>query len=142
MTGEAKAGMRTFSVTSVKWTPFTPAPTQTAPISPPNSACDELEGRPNSQVSRLQTIAPTSPAKIIQGVTRPSSTIPPEIVLSTSVDRNAPSRVSAPEIPTATFGGSAPVATEVAIALAVSWKPLVKSNASAVITTTTTRNDQ
>jgi hypothetical protein len=50
--------------------------------------------------------------------------------------------LSTPAIATATFGGSAPVATEVAIAFAVSWKPLVKSNANAVITTTTTRNDQ
>jgi hypothetical protein len=75
-------------------------------------------------------------------VTRASSTIPPEIVLATSVDRNAPTRLSAPEIATATRGDNAPVATEVAIALAVSWKPLVKSNARAAITTTTTRNDQ
>ena len=35
-------------------------------------------------------------------------------------------------------GFSAPVAIDVAIALAVSWKPLVKSNASAVTTTTMT----
>ena len=34
-------------------------------------------------------------------------------------------------------GGSAPVAIEVAIALAVSWKPLVKSKARAVMTTRT-----
>jgi hypothetical protein len=37
--------------------------------------------------------------------------------------------------PTATRGRSAPVAIEVAIALAVSWKPLVKSKASAATTT-------
>ena len=36
-------------------------------------------------------------------------------------------------------GFSAPVAIEVATALAVSWKPLVKSNANAVTMTTTTR---
>ena len=41
---------------------------------------------------------------------------------------------------TATLGLSAPVATDVAIALAESWKPLVKSNASAVTTTITTIN--
>jgi hypothetical protein len=39
--------------------------------------------------------------------------------------------------PTATRGRSAPVAIEVAIALAVSWKPLVKSKASAATTTMT-----
>ena len=36
---------------------------------------------------------------------------------------------------TAIFGLSAPVAIVVAIALAVSWKPLVKSKPSAVTTT-------
>ena len=36
-------------------------------------------------------------------------------------------------------GGSARVAIDVAIAFAVSWNPLVKSNASAVPTTITSR---
>ena len=74
------------------------------------------------------------------GVTRVSSTMPPEIVLATSVDRNAPTTFSTPLIRTATFGRSAPVAMDVAIAFAVSWKPLVKSKASAVTMTTATRN--
>jgi hypothetical protein len=38
---------------------------------------------------------------------------------------------------TATFGFNAPVAIDVAIALAVSWKPFVKSNESPRITTRT-----
>ena len=54
---------------------------------------------------------------------------------ATFTERNAPSTFSTPEIVTATFGFRAPMAIEVAIALAVSWKPLVKSNASAVMTT-------
>ncbi|MGW0374033.1 hypothetical protein ACWDZW_35135, partial [Streptomyces coeruleorubidus] len=29
-----------------KLTPWLPAPTHTAPISPPNRACEELDGRP------------------------------------------------------------------------------------------------
>ncbi len=44
-------------------------------------------------------------------------------------------RLRAAEIATAVKGFSAPVAMEVAIALAVSWKPLVKSKARAVTTT-------
>ena len=40
---------------------------------------------------------------------------------------------------TAAFGLSAPVAIDVAMALAVSWNPFVKSNASAVTTTTMRR---
>ena len=53
-----------------------------------------------------------------------------------------PARLSTPLMRTATFGRSAPVAIEVAIALAVSWKPLVKSNASAVTITTITSSDR
>ena len=41
-----------------------------------------------------------------------------------------------PAIATATLGRSAPVAIDVAIAFAVSWKPFVKLKTKAVITTT------
>jgi hypothetical protein len=51
----------------------------------------------------------------------PSSPCPPLDEAST------PPEKIAPEIATAALGGNAPVATEVAIAFAVSWKPLVKS---------------
>jgi hypothetical protein len=47
-------------------------------------------------------------------------TIQPEIVLATSVDRNAPATFSTAAMSTAAFGFSAPVATEVAIAFALS----------------------
>ena len=139
-TGETTAGSSTLSSTCSKCTPLDPAPTQTAPISPPNRACEELEGSPASQVARFHRIAPTSPAKIIAGVTRASSTMPPEIVRATSVDRNAPAILRTPLIRTAILGRSAPVAMEVAIAFAVSWNPFVKSNASAVTMTTATSN--
>ena len=105
---------------------------------PPNSACDELEGSPSSQVTRFQRIAPQSPAKITTGVILVSSTSPLEIVLATWMERKAPTRFRAPAMITAVRGLSAPVAIEVAIALAVSWKPLVKSKANAVTMTTTT----
>src|SRR5207344_1858965 len=59
-----------------------------------------------------------------------------EIVFATCTERNAPTRLRTPAMSTAVRGLSAPVAMEVATALAVSWKPLVKSNASAVTTTT------
>jgi hypothetical protein len=51
------------------------------------------------------------------------------------VDRKAPTRFSDADSVTATFGLRAPLAIDVAIALPVSWKPLVKSKARAVITT-------
>src|SRR3954465_3436572 len=78
-TGEAMAGMMTLPTTpSGLWplptqlTPSQPRPAIVAPISPPNRAGDELEGRPSSQVSRFHTIAPVSPAS-----TMISSAVPP-----------------------------------------------------------------
>ena len=62
-------------------------------------------------------------------------TIPLATVAATLTERNAPTRLSAAEMATAVKGLSAPVAIEVAMALAVSWKPLVKSKVMAVITT-------
>jgi len=58
-------------------------------------------------------------------------------VSATSTERKAPTRLRRPERATAIFGRSAPVAMEVAIALAVSWKPLVKSKPRAVTITKT-----
>ena len=139
--GAITAGSRILDTTTEKFTPEAPAPTSTAPISPPNRACEELDGSPNSQVIRFHRMAPTSPAKIIVGVTSASLTMPPEMVLATSVDRNAPATFSTAAISTATFGCSAPVATEVAIAFALSWKPLVKSKKSAVTMTSVTTNN-
>ena len=62
-------------------------------------------------------------------------TSPLAMVAATLNDKKAPTRFSAPDNSTATRGGRAPVAIEVAMAFPVSWKPLVKSNASATITT-------
>ena len=61
--------------------------------------------------------------------------MPVAIVAATASDRNAPTKFSAAAIVTATRGDIARVEIEVATAFAVSWKPLVKSNASAVPTT-------
>jgi hypothetical protein len=83
-------------------------------------------------------MAPTSPANITTGVMRVSSTSPPEMVLATSTERNAPTRFSTPATATAVRGPSAPVEIDMAIAFAVSWNPLVKSKTSAVATTTRT----
>lgn len=112
-----------------------PAEAMVAPIRPPMRAWEELEGRPTSQVSRFQRIAPTRAAKMTSGRMPVSSTRPLEIVFATSTERKAPTRFSAADMATATLGLSAPVEMVVAIALAVSWKPFVKSNASAVTTT-------
>src|SRR6476660_167335 len=139
--GDAMAGTMIFSTTASKWIAPVPEPTHTAPMSPPNSACEDDDGSPSSQVVRFHRMAPTRPPKMIAGVILASSTSPPEMVLATAVEMNAPTRFSTPEMATATFGRNAPVAMEVAIALAVSWKPLVKSKMRAVMMTASTRKE-
>ena len=63
--------------------------------------------------------------------------MPLAMVAATVTERNAPIRFSTAARPTAMRGRSARVAMVVAIAFAVSWKPLVKSNTRAVTTTIT-----
>ena len=127
-----------------------PSAARPAPIRPPKSACDELDGMPNSQVSRFHRMPPMRPAKMIvrpvdasipgiRAPVLPSWTFSTEVVTvtATSTDRKAPTRLRTPASSTAVFGFSAPVAIDVAIALPVSWNPLVKSNASAVAISST-----
>jgi hypothetical protein len=137
MIGDRPAGMMTFEIRPCHLTAEPPAAAIVAPITPPMSACDELDGMPNSQVSRFQMIPPARPAATTCSVTTLVSTRPLAIVAATASERNAPTRLSRPDKATATRGSSALVAIEVAIALPVSWKPLVKSNPRAVMTTNT-----
>ncbi len=89
-------------------------------------AWEEDEGRPKYQVMRFQVIAPTRPAIT---TTRPEVPVGGVItsltVLATFCPRNAPTKFITAAITRATRGVSARVETEVAIALAASWKPLV-----------------
>ena len=107
---------------------------------PPNKACDELDGRPTSQVRRFHKIAPQRPAKITVGVISFSLTSPLEIVFATSMDRNAPTRLSTPAMSTAVRGFSALVAIEVAMGVGRVVEPLVKSNDHGAVTTTRRRD--
>ena len=74
----------------------------------------------------FQVIAPNSPAITI---TRPCEPLPGLIteptVLATSWPRKAPMKLMIAAMPSAMRGVSARVDTEVAIALAASWNPLV-----------------
>ena len=65
-------------------------------------------------------------------------TMPLATVAATESEMNAPTKFRIAAMVTATFGGSAPVAIVVAIAFAVSWKPLVKSKPRAATTTRAT----
>ena len=57
------------------------------------------------------------------------------MVAATSSEMKAPTKLRIAAKATATRGAIARVEIEVATTLAVSWKPFVKSNASAVATT-------
>jgi hypothetical protein len=85
-------------------------------------------------------IAPSSPARMIGTVISESSKKPPEIVLATSVDRHAPTTLSNAARITAVRGRRAPVAIGPAMALALSWKPFVKSKIRATTMTVITTN--
>ncbi len=124
--GEATIGMTTFSMIvchSTVTPPASPAPTR-----PPISACEDDEGRPKYQVMRFQVIAPSRPASTM---TRPWFSETPSMVstlwtvLATSWPRRAPTKFITAARISATRGVSARVDTEVAMALAASWKPLV-----------------
>src|SRR2546421_7551088 len=101
-----------------------PGTSSVAPTSPPNRACDEDDGMPKYHVIRFHTIAPTRPAK-----TRPSPLTPLgglitplPTVAATCPPRNDPIRLPMAAMSSATRGVRARVETEVAIALAASWK--------------------
>ena len=61
--------------------------------------------------------------------------MPVPTVAATFSEMNAPTKFSSDANATAGFGAIARVEIEVATTLAVSWKPFVKSNASAAPTT-------
>src|SRR4051794_14894103 len=108
-----------------------------APTTPPISACDELDGSPKYQVARFHVMAPTRPAKTIVVVIVFGSTMPLATVAATWREMKAPTKLRIDAMATAVPGDIAWVEIDVATEFAVSWKPLVKSKASAVPTTMT-----
>ena len=91
-TGEAISAT-TILPMPLKFKPSAPTEIKTAPIIPPTSACDELEGMPSHHVSKFQTIAPKSAAIIIFSSTILALlTMSPPIVLATPVENIAPKK--------------------------------------------------
>src|SRR3954470_16320300 len=135
--GATTAGIRTLPTSPSARTASKPTAATADPTTPPINACEELDGSPKYQVTRFQAIAPISPAKTIVGVITSALTTSLATVAATLIEMKAPMKLSSEAKPIATDGRAAPVEIEVATTLAVSWKPLVKSNASAVPTTMT-----
>ncbi len=107
---------------------FTVAPpASAAPHRPPIRACDDDDGNPRHQVSRFHRVAPRSaPAQIATPVApMGTSMMSPPIVFATRTPAKPPTRFITAASPRAIRGVSARVDTEVAMALAASWKPLV-----------------
>ena len=118
-----------------------PALTTAAPAKPPMRAWEDDDGRPHHQVRRFQTIAPTSAAKMRSGSTTAGFTMSLPIVLATRVSSaNAATKLKNAAQTTAIRGVRTRVPTTVAIEFAASWKPLMKSNASATRTTKKTKD--
>src|SRR5258708_29876101 len=110
-----------------------------APGKPPIRAWEEDAGRPRNQVARSHTIAPSSPHKTTVGSTIDTSMSPPPIVLATAVPRpNAATKLKNAAQSTASPGDNTRVETTVAMELAASWKPLMKSKVSATTTIAST----
>ena len=74
---------------------------------------------------RFQVIAPSSAAATTVCVVVASSTRPLPIVFATAVPAKAPMKLNEAAMRIAYWGRRARVATDVAIAFAVSWKPLM-----------------
>src|SRR5699024_10416174 len=107
-----------------------PADTMTAPVIAPMMACDELLGIPKYQVSKFQMIAANNAARmtVVPSSNTNGSAIPLVIVCATPVNVRAPMKFIVAASKMALLGVNAFVETDVAIAFAVSWNPLIKSN--------------
>ena len=120
-------GMTTLSTTLSQST-VTPAAMPT-PIRPPIRACDEDDGMPKYHVMRFHVIAPIralmTTVRACSGVMSSKPTRISLMVFATPTPSNAPTKFKIAAMISAIRGVSARVDTEVAIALAASWKPLV-----------------
>ncbi len=74
---------------------------------------------------RFQAIAPSSAAATTTWFASVESTSPAPMVLATAVPVSAPTKLAVADMRIACSGRRARVETEVAIAFAVSWKPLM-----------------
>lgn len=99
---------------------------------PPISAWEELVGSQSHHVMRFQAIAPPSQQNMTRGVTKAISIIQLPIVFATAVPTiNTATKLKNAAQSTAIRGERTRVATIVAIELALSCIPFVKSNTSA-----------
>ena len=112
-----------------------PALHSAAPAKAPMSEWDTLMGSPFQVHRSVHTIAAISAARIRCGLMMLGATSPLPIVRATCVsNRNAAMKLKKAAQSTAARGESTRVATTVAIELAASFSPLLKSKTSAIRT--------
>ena len=137
-TGETKMKITVFQMPAGISEPV-PALAMTAPTMPPISACDELDGMPNHQVTTFQAIAPISAPKTTWWSTTPGSAIPlPTVAATLRWKMKIATTLKKAAKTIACCGFRTPVETTVAIEFAASWKPFMKSNATASATSSAT----
>jgi|SRR5690242_11785756 len=96
------------------------------------SAWDDDDGSPAYHVMTFQAMAPSSPASTTVASTILMSTKPLPIVLATAVPNTKTAmKLKHPAQITAAVGESTRVDTTVAMELAASWNPLLKSKINA-----------
>ena len=127
MIGEPTSGTSTLLTRASTLIAPVPTPINVAPSSPPMRAWLLELGMPNRHVMRFQVMAPTSAEAITIWPAWPSgtATIPEPIVAATAVPVSAPTKLALAERAIPRRGERARVETDVAIAFAVSWKPLM-----------------
>src|SRR4051794_36158903 len=93
--GAITAGISTLPTRPSASTASKPAAATAEPTTPPISAWEEEDGRPNDQVIRFQAIAPIRPAKTIVGVITSELTTSWATVAATEIEMKAPRKLSA-----------------------------------------------
>jgi hypothetical protein len=124
--GDSTIGIAILSMIPFQYT-TPPGTSNVAPTSPPNRACEDDDGIPKYQVIRFHAIAPSRPANTSPSPLMPLGGLITSLptVAATCPPRNDPIRLPMAAMTSATRGVSARVETEVAIAFAASWNPLV-----------------
>ena len=122
--GEATIGMTTLSTIVCQCTSAPAA--SAAPTRPPMRAWEDDDGSPKYHVMRFHVIAPSSPASTTISPALPAGgTIVSLTVWATSWPSSAPRKFMIAASTRAMRGVRARVETDVAMAFAASWKPLV-----------------
>ena len=126
MIGELISGTSTLSRTPMKFHEPGPAAAAAAPSRPPINAWLLELGIPSRQVNRFQKMAPISAAATTDTPSTLVAISPAPTVFATAVPvSSAPPKLATALMTMAHCGLMARVLTLVAIALAVSWKPLM-----------------